>query len=101
MNSILENYLKNIAYGIVPGPFESVDDAIDQLCLGLAEVATIMVENEEIDIAEAMIMMLDLSKQIVAISHDHLGEYIEKTKDAETESDKGPDDSDNKEDLWT
>ena len=31
MNSILENYLKNIAYGIVPGPFESVDDAIAQM----------------------------------------------------------------------
>lgn len=101
MNSILENYLKNIAYGTVPGPFEDADDAIDQLCLGLAEVATIMVENEEIDIAEAMTMMLDLSKQIVAISRDHLGEYIEKTKDDETDSDKGSDDSDNKEDLWT
>lgn len=71
MNPILENYFKTIMCGAGPDTFKISnvnDDAVDRVRSDLAEVASIMVQEDEIDLVSAALMLADLSKRISSIS---------------------------------
>lgn len=87
MNAVMEEFFKNIVLGIIPGPYDSVDDAINGICDGIVDAAEDLVVLGGSDMADVMVDLVDMAKYVNEMKEDNIKTYMYRVSDDDDDQD--------------
>lgn len=87
MNAVMEEFFKNIVLGIIPGPYDSVDDAINGICDAIVDVAEDRVVLGGADMADVMVDLVDMAKYVSEMKEDNIKTYMYRVSDDDDDQD--------------